>query len=278
MAICKTCPHGCELAAEKTGRCRSRRGAKDNTRVVPCGYGRLTSLALDPIEKKPIARWRPNTTVLSLGSYGCNMNCPFCQNASIAHSGEDDVAWEEYAPSEIVDMAKGLAGKRCVGIAYTYNEPLVNWEFLRDTGTLAHEAGLVNVLVSNGMATRVVIDEIAPLVDAANIDLKCFTAEGYRTLGGDFDATRNTIEVFAALPTCHLEVTTLVVPGLSDDDGQIGAAAHWLSTLDCDITYHLTRFFPRYRMRNSAPTPVETLYHLANVAKQHLEHVLVGNV
>ena len=246
--------------------------------VVPQGYGRITSLALDPIEKKPIARWRPGTTVLSLGSYGCNMSCPFCQNASIAQAGPNEVEWREMTPEDVVQAALGLSGRRCIGIAYTYNEPLVNWEFLRDVGKLAHGAGLANVLVSNGMAAPEVLAEVAPLVDAANIDLKCFTDEDYRTLGGYLDPVKRTIEALAALPGCHLEVTTLVVPGLSDDEGQVEAMARWLASLNPHIPYHLTRFFPRHRMADAAPTPVATLHELGNVARRHLCDVLLGNV
>ena len=253
MTCCTTCPHACCLNEGFFGLCRSRCGLDD--KVVPEGYGRITSLALDPIEKKPIARWRQGTTVLSLGSYGCNMNCPFCQNASIAQVGAGDVAWREMTPEEVVDTALSLRDRRCIGIAYTYNEPLVNWEFLRDTGTLAHEAGLANVLVSNGMASEGVLGEVAPLIDAANIDLKCFTEKGYRKLGGDLHAVKRTIETLAALPTCHLEVTTLVVPGFSDDEGQVDQVARWLASLDCSIPYHLTRFFPQHRMRDVPPTP-----------------------
>lgn len=278
MAQCDTCPHACEPAPNKTGRCRSRTASADGSNVEARGYGRITSLALDPIEKKPIARWRPGTTVLSLGSYGCNMSCPFCQNASIAQAGDHDVPWEDRSPSELVELACTLSQRKCIGIAYTYNEPLVNWEFLRDTATLAHDAGLVNVLVSNGMASERIIEQIAPRIDAANIDLKCFTAEGYRSLGGDFDTVKNTIEQLVRTPGCHVEATTLIVPGLSDDDEQIDAAARWLATLDADITYHLTRFFPTYCMRDAAPTPLSTLHRLADVASRHLEHVILGNV
>ena len=235
-------------------------------------------MALDPIEKKPIARWRPNTTVLSLGSYGCNMRCAFCQNASIAQVGADDATWREMTPDEIVSTARELAAQRCIGIAYTYNEPLVTWEFVRDTGVLAHEAGLSNVLVSNGMATEAVLAQLAPLIDAANIDLKCFTAEGYRSLGGSLDAVRHTIEALAAMPSCHVEVTTLVVPGLSDDEEQIDAISRWLAELDPSIPYHLTRFFPRHRMRAAAPTPCATLQRLQATASANLETVLLGNV
>lgn len=241
-------------------------------------YGRITSLALDPIEKKPIARWRPGTTVLSVGSYGCTMDCPFCQNASIAKAGADDVAWREVGPHELVAQALQLADRRCIGIAYTYNEPLRGWRYVRDAGELAHEAGLVNVLVSNGMASPAVIRRVAPLIDAANIDLKCFTGEGYRSLGGDLDTVKHTIAALAGSGTCHVEVTTLVVPGLSDDEPQIDAIASWLASLDPGMTYHLTRFFPQHRMRNVPPTPRATLHDLAEVAKRHLDHVLLGNV
>lgn len=276
MATCASCPHACELEPGQRGRCRSRRATADD--VVAEGYGRITSLALDPIEKKPIARWRGGTTVLSLGGYGCNMRCPFCQNASIAQVGADDASWRTVTPREIVDTALDLRDRDCIGIAYTYNEPLVNWEFLRDTGIMAHGEGLVNVLVSNGMATEGVIAEVAPLVDAANIDLKCFTAEGYRSLGGDLAAVKRTIASLVAEPGCHVEVTTLVVPGFSDDEAQIEAIARWLASLDPAVTYHLTRFFPQHRMRDVPPTAKRTLYQLADVASRHLPNVLVGNV
>ena len=148
--------------------------------VESCGYGRVTSLALDPIEKKPIACWRPGTTVLSLGGYGCNMRCPFCQNASIAQAGEDDVDWREVTPDEVVAAAISLADRACIGLAFTYNEPLVGYEFVRDTAKLVHEAGMKNVLVTNGTAGLSVLEEIAPYMDAMNIDLKGFTDRYYR--------------------------------------------------------------------------------------------------
>ena len=275
-AACKACPHVCTPAEGRFGRCGARRniGGKVNCD----NYGRITSLALDPIEKKPIARWQSGTTVLSLGSYGCSMDCPFCQNSSIARAGADDVVWREMAPEEVIEQALALKRRRCIGIAYTYNEPLVSWEFVRDTAQLAHEAGLANVLVSNGMATEAVLDEVAPLVDAANIDLKCFSDEGYRALGGDFETVKRTIETFAALPTCHLEVTTLAVPGISDDDAQMDATASWLASVDPAIPYHITRFFPQHRMRSVPPTPIAALRRLADIAAQHMGDVMLGNV
>ena len=276
MTTCAACPHACNLDEGQVGLCRSRR-ARDSA-VVSEGYGRITSIALDPIEKKPISCWRSGTTVLSLGGYGCNMRCPFCQNASIAQVAADDVAWREIAPDEVVETALDLRDRGCIGVAFTYNEPLITWEFVRDTAQLAHEAGLVNVLVSNGMASEEVLREVVPLIDAANIDLKCATEAGYRSLGGDLEAVKRTISVLVAEPKCHVEVTTLVVPGLSDDEEQVDSLACWLATLDPSIPYHLTRFFPQYRMQDVGSTPRATLQRLALVARRHLQTVLLGNV
>ena len=276
MPTCNTCPHACNLKPGQLGLCHARRA--DEIAVLPEAYGRITSLALDPIEKKPISRWRPGTTVLSLGGYGCNMRCQFCQNDSISQASADDVPWQTVEPAWLVEQALALASRRCIGIAYTYNEPLITWEFLRDTAQLAHKAGLVNVLVSNGMANAEVLDQVAPLLDAANIDLKCFTDDGYRSLGGNLAAVKHTIETLAAMSTCHLEVTTLIVPGLSDDETQIEAMAAWLAGLDTSIPYHLSRFFPRYKMLDAQPTSRSTMHRMQKVAQRHLTDVILGNI
>lgn len=274
-ATCRICPHRCVLAEGAVGRCRARiaRGGE----VVPLNYGLITSFALDPIEKKPLARFHPGSTVLSVGSFGCNLSCPFCQNASIAQAGRDDVPWREVGPEELVAQARRLRGAGCIGIACTYNEPLVGFEFVRDCAALAHEAGLANVLVSNGMIRSEPLRELAPLIDAANIDLKGFSQGFYDLVGGDYATARRTIETLAALPTCHLEVTTLVIPGLNDDPAAVEETARWLASLDPGITYHLTRFFPQHRMTDRPPTPIATLRRLADAARRHLNDVLLGN-
>lgn len=249
-----------------------------NGRVESDNYGRITSLALDPIEKKPLARFHSGSSVLSVGSFGCNMRCPFCQNASIAQAGADDVAWRAMSAEEVVERALALRGRGCIGIAYTYNEPLVGIEFVLDTARRAHEENLINVLVSNGMASARRLEGLLGLLDAANIDLKCFTEEGYRSLGGNLSCVRQTIETLAAESSCHLEVTTLVVAGLNDSAEQIAAMARWLASLDRQITYHLTRCFPRYRMADSRPTDKALLAFLADVAREHLDDVVLGNL
>ncbi len=274
-AVCGICPHACAPAEGQLGRCRARvaRGG----RVVAENYGRVTSMALDPIEKKPLARFRPGSFVLSVGSYGCNLRCPFCQNASIADAGAADVAWRCVSPEYLVARARNLVCHGNVGIAYTYNEPFVGYEFVLDTAELAHRAGLANIVVSNGCVNPEPLARALPLIDAANIDLKGFDQHFYDLVGGDFGSVRATIEAMAACPTCHLEVTTLVVPGLNDDPDVVDAAARWLASLDPEIPYHVTRFFPCHRMADRASTPVRDVYALADVARRHLSHVYTGN-
>ena len=275
--MCPVCPRHCRLAPGALGACRARRNVGGT--VVCESYGRVTALALDPVEKKPLARFMPGSLLLSVGSYGCDMSCPFCQNHEIAQAGEDDVPWREVSPEQLVGLALDARARdsRVAGIAYTYNEPLVGWEYVRDCARLAHEAGLVNALVSNGCAGLGVISQLCGLIDAANIDLKAFDADAYRRLGGDFGAVCATIERLAADASCHLEVATLIVPGLNDEEAMMEAEARWLASLDADIALHVTRFFPRWHMADAAPTPVGDVYRLADVARRHLAHVYVGN-
>ena len=245
--------------------------------MVDDNYGRLTSIALDPIEKKPLARFHPGSQVLSVGSYGCNLRCPFCQNASIACAGPEDVPWREMTPTELADLAASLAPQGNIGVAFTYNEPLIGFEFVDNTAREVHERGLANVLVSNGYVNDAPLQELAPFIDAANIDLKGFTQTFYDFVGGDLETVKHTIEVLAAAPACHLEVTTLVIPGLNDSDDEIAAATQWLASLDPSIPYHLTRFFPCHNLQDRPATPVRTVHHLADVARRYLRHVYTGN-
>lgn len=285
IAVCPVCPHHCQLAPGQRGRCRARRNV--GGAVVAESYGRVTSLALDPIEKKPLARYRPGSFVVSVGSYGCNLRCPFCQNYEISQAGPDDTPWRAIEPDELVRCALEARARdaRVQGIAYTYNEPLVTWEYVRDCAELAHKNGLINVLVSNGCVEPMVLDALDGLIDAANIDLKGFTAAWYETCGAGpraFDCVTGTIERLAQNAACHLEVTTLVIPNMNDTDAEIDEAARWLAGLDngagrSTITYHLTRFFPRWRLTDRPATPVSTVYHLADVARRHLTHVYTGN-
>ena len=201
--------------------------------------------------------------ILSAGSFGCNMRCPFCQNSDISMAGEDTDT-RTVSPEALVRQAVALAAHGNIGIAYTYNEPFVGYEYVADTARLAREAGLVNVLVTNGMVCGAPLKALLPYIDAMNIDLKCFSDEGYRRLGGDLDTVLATIRASAA--ACHVEVTTLVVPGLSDNPADMEAEAAWLASLDPDLPLHLSRFFPRYHMADAQPTPLASLQTLRDIA------------
>lgn len=274
---CTTCPHACRLLEGEVGLCRAR-GVRDE-QVEALSYGRITSIALDPVEKKPLARWHPGKLLLSAGSYGCNLRCPFCQNHEISQCGQNEVPWRSMPPGVLVDMAATARKRdpRVIGIAHTYNEPLVAWEYVGDTGMLARRVGLANVIVSNGCVNWEVINKIAPLIDAANIDLKGFTDEYYRWCGGDLSCVKATIERLAAEPGCHLEVTCLIVSGHNDTADEMRALSGWLASIDPDITLHVTRCFPRWHMVGGYPTPVETVYELAEVAREKLTYVYTGN-
>lgn len=272
--ICPVCPHHCNLNEGSIGRCRARmnRGGK----VVCSNYGKITSIALDPIEKKPLAFFHPGSKILSVGSYGCNLSCPFCQNYDIAAAGEEHFTELQTAsPERLLEIAKDTIPDGNIGIAYTYNEALVGYEFVRDTAKLIHEEGLLNVLVTNGCASLAILEEILPYIDAMNIDLKCFTEDGYKMLGGDLKTVTDFIE--ASQSKCHVEITSLIVPGLNDSPEEMDDEAKWIASLDPDIPLHITRYFPRYKY-SKAPTDITLMNELKNVASKHLSRVLLGNV
>jgi len=238
-------------------------------------YGRVTSLALDPIEKKPLKLFYPGSVILSAGSFGCNLACPFCQNAAISQTGPDCPA-EFIAPAELAAKALLLADRGNIGVAYTYNEPLVGWEFIRDTAAIVRAQGMKNVVVTNGTAERGVLEEILPYTDAMNIDLKGFTPEWYRALGGDLETVKRTIAV--CVPRCHVELTTLVIPGRNDSESEMENLARWVASVDAEIPLHITRFFPRYRMTETDQTPADTVHRLVRTARRYLNRVFPGNL
>jgi pyruvate formate lyase activating enzyme len=248
---------------------------------VADSYGKLTALALDPIEKKPLARFRPGSMVLSAGSYGCNLACPFCQNSDIARAhGGNNLAprLQTNTPAQLIETALSLKNRGNIGIAYTYNEPLINYEFVSDTARLAHEAGLLNVIVTNGYINEGPLAALLPHLDAANIDLKGFTQAFYDRLGAPRGLATAKRSIELAARVIHVEVTTLIIPGLNDSADEIERLATWLASINPQIPLHLTRFHPAYRMLNVPPTPRETIHTLIRVASQHLQTVLPGNM
>ena len=281
MAVCSVCFRHCKIEEGQIGFCGGRT-AKDG-QTAAYNYGRITSLALDPIEKKPLSRFHPGSRILSAGSFGCNLRCPFCQNYEISWSGQAmryAEKAETLSPEELADLAEQLKTRGNIGIAFTYNEPLIGYEFVRDTAKLARERGMKNVLVTNGTADLAVLEELKPYVDAMNVDLKGFTDRYYgEVLGGDRKMVMDFIE--AAAGFCHVELTTLIVPGENDTEEEMRELSAWVSRLRNpdgeSIPLHVSRFFPRFHMQDRGPTDVRTVYRLAEVARENLEYVYTGN-
>lgn len=270
---CPVCMHHCEIEEGRTGQCKARKNVQGK---IVCGnYGKITSYALDPIEKKPLQRFYPGSHILSLGSYGCNMSCSFCQNYMISTVGEGETDYGSMTPKEVIEEALDCRNQGNIGIAYTYNEPLVGYEFVRDCAKLAREKGLKNVVVTNGCVEIEILEEILPYIDAFNVDLKAFQNSFYEKAGGSLAMVKNFI--VRAAKESHVEVTTLVIPGENDSIEEIEEAAKWLASISPDIPYHITRFFPTWKMTDRAATKIETVYSLVNTAKQYLNYVYAGN-
>ena len=281
MAKCGVCFRHCDIAEGQIGFCGGR--TAKNGRVEAFNYGRVTSLALDPIEKKPLARFCPGSMILSVGSFGCNLRCPFCQNYEISWSdaarGFAETA-ETITPEALTELALKLRGRGNIGIAFTYNEPLIGYEFVRDAAKLAKAEGLKNVIVTNGTAELAVLDELRPYIDAMNIDLKGFTDRYYsEVLGGDRRMVMDFIG--SAVRSCHVELTTLVVPGENDGEEEMRELAQWVGRLKNPdgegVPLHVTRFFPRFHMCDRKATDVKTVYRLAGIAGESVEYVYTGN-
>ena len=270
--VCEICPHHCRLNVGEIGKCRAR--YNDGEKITSLNYGRITSIALDPIEKKPLYKFFPGSTIVSVGSFGCNLNCPFCQNYEISMA-DYKFPTRQILPEQLVDIAVELRDRKNIGVAFTYNEPFIGYEYVRDTSNLLKATGLKSVLVTNGTVASGALKKILPLIDAMNIDLKGFSQKIYNILGGDFETVRNTIKT--AAESCHVEVTTLIVPAMNDSEAEMDAEAKWLASISKDIPLHVSRFFPRYKVTDRSPTDVKTVYRLADVARRHLNFVYTGN-
>lgn len=266
---CLLCFHNCVIEQGKTGLCKIR-GNIEGT-LYNLGYGKTVSVSLDPVEKKPLYHFKPGSNILSIAPNGCNLDCPFCQNHTISQA----LARTVYlSPMEAGRMSKQNGS---IGIAYTYTEPLVWFEYLLDAGKEVRDNGGYNVIVSNGVINPEPLKELTPLIDGANIDLKTFSGDKYRKiLGGDLDSVLHTI-AFLKENSVHVEVTTLVVTGFNDTIDEIAKAAEFLASLDNEIPYHISKYFPNYKYTNP-PTDEEDMMRFYEEAKKHLKFVFFGNV
>ena len=321
--ICNVCPHKCKTDEGQNGLCYGRAGQtreidpvaskQQEGSTIPVNYGHITSIALDPIEKKPLYHFHPGSQIVSVGSYGCNLKCPFCQNVEISlsdnritrngtndrvktvHYGDTDKRdaclaglpqYEYMSPETLVSIAKEYVPYGNIGVAFTYNEPLICYEYVLDTSRLLKGEGLCAVVVTNGSVSPWVVDRIGPYIDAMNIDLKSFSHEYYKNiLKGDLDNTKEFIR--RALRYCHVELTTLVVSGegkmLSENVSlsDMEAISSWIKEMEDEsgrkIPYHISRFFPRSEYADRKPTDIGYIKKLYEIASQRLEYVYTGN-
>ena len=268
IVICELCPHLCKILPDKSGICLIRKNI--NGTLYLSTYSEISSIGIDPIEKKPLYHYFPGTYILSIGTNGCNLKCPFCQNWQIStlETNRENIT--------IVELIKLAKQHNSIGIAYTYNEPLIWYEFILDASIEAHKNGLKNVLVTNGNINKEPLLHLIPYIDAVNVDLKGFTEEFYKWVKGSLQCTLDFIEtVFKN--NIHIEITNLVIPDKNDDESIFTEMCKWISNLSQDIPLHLSRYFPNYKL-NIPQTPVNKLISLHNIAKQYLKYVYLGNI
>lgn len=272
---CFLCAHRCRIASGRRGICRVRENRDDALYTLV--YGRLIAANVDPIEKKPLYHFQPGSQSYSIATMGCNFNCDFCQNASISQANYPERLAGSYAePQSVVDEAER---HRCSSIAYTYTEPTIFFEYARDVASIAHERGIKNVFVTNGYQTPETIDKMAGLVDAANIDLKSFDDEFYRKLCG-----ASLAPVLEAIRLMHengifVELTTLLITGENDSDGELKQLAGFIADISPDIPWHVSAFYPTHRMLEHPPTQPNSIYKALEIGeKAGLRYLYAGNI
>ena len=265
-AVCLLCPHHCRLKPGQKGRCHVR-GNREGE-IVSLTYGELAAWHLDPIEKKPLFHFYPGSEIFSVAGYGCNLTCNFCQNHEISQTHQ---VGKRVTPVELAEMTNDS-----LGICFTYSEPSVWFEMIRDTVPLIKEKGGKVVFVSNGMIEADFLEQLIPWLDAVNIDIKGFREDFYQDYcGGKLSWVLETVQRLSS--RVHIEITTLIIPGANDDPSEIRALAKWLEKLGSPIAWHLSRYFPAYRSSIPATNP-ETLLRLGEIAKDFLPYVYLGNV
>lgn len=273
--LCTLCPRDCRLADGQAGFCYLRQNL--GGRLVTLGYGQVAALAVDPIEKKPLFHFHPGTLILSMGTAGCNMGCKFCQNWDLSRAKDTQERTRTLPPTRVPELA---LDQGCRSVAFTYNEPTIFAEYVVDAARECRKAGIGTVMVTNGYIGREAADEVYPWVDAANIDLKAFTDEFYwKVTASHLSPVLDAILRIREHGT-WIELTTLLIPGLNDGDGELAAACDWiLANLGDEVPLHYTAFHPDYRMTDRPRTPAATLHRARRLARdQGLKYVYCGNL
>jgi pyruvate formate lyase activating enzyme len=266
---CRLCPIGCRLTPDRRGVCRCR--FNDDGRLMTDNFGETVTFAVDPIEKKPLYHFHPGSIIASIGANGCNLSCQNCQNWEIS---QKTVPTSQIEPEQLPRLA---AHNGSIGIAYTYTEPTIWYEFILEAAPLVKAAGLVNVMVTNGYINPEPLDRLLPFIDAFNVDLKAMKPEFYHHVcKGKLEPVLDAIQMIAASPA-HLELTNLVIPGLNDSDEDFDLLAEFVASVDQTIPVHLSAYHPSYKMR-IASTPVESLSRGFAILRKLLHHVYIGNM
>lgn len=272
---CLLCPHECILNEGKTGICRVRTNVDGKLMTEANGF--VSSISVDPIEKKPLYHFFPGSKILSIGTYGCNLRCFFCQNCTISQKGaEPDLPKFQFTPEQIVRIALDTPDN--IGIAFTYNEPVVWFEYMYDIARLAKQSGLVTVMVTNGFINPVPLENLIAYIDAFSVDLKAFNSDFYeKVTSSHLEPVKATLKQIKESGK-HLEIVNLVIPGLNDNDADYAEMIGWISTeLGEDTALHISRYFPNYKMITEA-TPISILRKVKRIAESGLRYVYAGNV
>lgn len=268
---CRLCPHHCRLKAGQRGLCRVR--INEEGVLYTMNYRKITSAALDPIEKKPLYHFYPGKLILSVGTFGCNLFCPFCQNYSLAHGEPPTELLDEEA---LVELADHYEAQGSIGVAFTYNEPSIWYEYVYQAAMQLREADHQVVLVTNGYIEAKPWHELLPLINAVNIDVKAFNPMFYRHhCHGDLELVKKRVE--EAARETHVEITYLLIPGENDSAEEIKALAGWLASINPNIPLHISRYHPAYKF-NLEATPLESLYTAYDITRKHLNYVYLGNI
>lgn len=266
---CQLCPHRCLIQPGHKGLCRTR--VNQGGQLITHSYGRVASYGKDPIEKKPLYHYHPGTKIFSVGSFGCNFTCDFCQNFAISQGSPKMI---DTTAQNLVDIA--CNEKENLGIAYTYNEPTIWYEFMWDIAQGIRANGKKNVVVTNGYMNPEPLEALLPLIDAINIDLKSMNPDFYlKHCGGRLDPVLEYIRLSA--PHCHIEITTLLIEGLNTSDDEVRRIAEFIAAINPKIPLHLSRYFPAYNLQ-LPPTDVALMERLQGIAKEALEYVYLGNI
>ncbi len=267
---CSLCPHNCSIKESAVGICGVRKNLGGI--LYTENYGEITSLAMDPIEKKPLYHFFPGSQILSIGTRGCNLKCPYCQNWSISQNASASSSYKK--PEEIVALA---VKNNSASIAYTYSEPVVWYEYVYDTARIAHSRGIKNVMVTNGFINEEPLIRLLPFIDAMNIDLKCYDESNYKKIHkGGLEPVKNTIKT-AYANGCHVEVTTLIVTGINDSHDELIETAEFIASVNKAIPWHISRYHPSYKYDKPA-TSVKLLINAYEAASKILDFVFTGNL